>query len=257
MTIDEAFAGLAPEEEDMVKSQTEISIYENGKWEGSLQTIEPGMGYIYNSMSETEKTFTFPSAAVNKKQVQGTRKGISANFKYGHNMVAVCTVHDVNGMNLPVAAIKVYDAMGELRGRASKVFRDSLFLLIISGDLEGEELMIRADINDDDTETATARRTQDADRIGTVISFKRDHLLGRLRSPLVLQASEASDISGMAFDADSQLSVYSISGLMMYKGKADQFDRNRLSDGSIYIIRQVTTDGRVTCHKVKMNNSLN
>lgn len=257
MTIDEAFAGLAPEEEDMVKSQTEISIYENGKWEGSLQTIEPGMGYIYNSMSETEKTFTFPSAAVNKKQVQGTRKGISANFKYGHNMVAVCTVHDVNGMNLPVAAIKVYDAMGELRGRASKVFRDSLFLLIISGDIEGEELMIRADINDDDTETATARRAQDTDRIGTVISFKRDHLLGRLRSPLVLQASEASDISAMAFDADSQLTVYSISGLMMYKGKAAQFDRNRLSDGSIYIIRQVTTDGRVTCHKVKMNNSLN
>ena len=41
------------------------------------------------------------------------------------------------------------------------------------------------------------------------------------------------------------------------KGKAAQFDRNRLSDGSIYIIRQVTTDGRVICHKVKMNNSLN
>ena len=63
MTVTEAFAGLNPENGDVVKSQTGSSVYNNGIWIGTMETLEPGQGYLYYSKATSVKTFSFPTNA--------------------------------------------------------------------------------------------------------------------------------------------------------------------------------------------------
>jgi hypothetical protein len=59
MSVGEAFSGLNPVVGDMVKSKTGSTTYSGTRWRGTLETLEPGQGYIYQSKAAGEKTFTF------------------------------------------------------------------------------------------------------------------------------------------------------------------------------------------------------
>ena len=61
MTVSEAFAGLDPVNGDVVKSQTGSSVYNGGNWIGTVETLQPGQGYLYYSKATSVKTFTFPT----------------------------------------------------------------------------------------------------------------------------------------------------------------------------------------------------
>jgi hypothetical protein len=62
MSVDEAFSELQPVPGDRVKSRTAFAEFSNkGYWEGTLESIVPGQGYIYRSMASEEKTFHYPS----------------------------------------------------------------------------------------------------------------------------------------------------------------------------------------------------
>ena len=61
MSVDEALSGLNPANGDVIKSKDGSSSYNGISWRGSVQTLEPGQGYIYQSNSPENKTFTFPS----------------------------------------------------------------------------------------------------------------------------------------------------------------------------------------------------
>lgn len=62
MSIEAAFTNLTPGDGDQVKSQTGYSIYnaENGLWEGTLRSFQPGRGLIYLNNSNTTMSFTYP-----------------------------------------------------------------------------------------------------------------------------------------------------------------------------------------------------
>ncbi len=66
MSVGEAFSGLNPVAGDMVKSKTGSTTYSGTRWRGSLETLEPGQGYIYQSKAAGEKTFTYGTST--KKQ---------------------------------------------------------------------------------------------------------------------------------------------------------------------------------------------
>ena len=60
MTIQEALSGFTPANGDIINSQTEGSAtYLNGRWRGSLTTLVPGKGYMYNSADGTTRSFVF------------------------------------------------------------------------------------------------------------------------------------------------------------------------------------------------------
>ena len=61
MSVDEALSGLNPANGDVIKSKDGSSSYNGISWRGSVETLEPGQGYIYQSNSPENKTFTFPS----------------------------------------------------------------------------------------------------------------------------------------------------------------------------------------------------
>jgi len=62
MTLSNAFAGFAING-DKIKSQTNNALYNGIRWQGQLNTLEPGKGYIYISNSSEGRIFTFPTSA--------------------------------------------------------------------------------------------------------------------------------------------------------------------------------------------------
>ena len=62
MSVDEAFAELQPEPGDRVKDRTTFAEFSTkGYWEGTLESIVPGQGYIYRSKADKVKTFHYPT----------------------------------------------------------------------------------------------------------------------------------------------------------------------------------------------------
>ena len=53
--------GTFPANLDQVKSKTQNTKYNHGRWTGSLNTLEPGKGYIYVSEDANDRAFTFPT----------------------------------------------------------------------------------------------------------------------------------------------------------------------------------------------------
>ena len=249
MTVEEAFAGLHPVDGDVVSGQVAFAMYDSNHWEGDLEAIEPGKGYIYISMDSEAKQFRFPSDPSTKGigQWQG-KAGILANFKYGHNMIVVCTIHD--GFDLPVQvdSIRAYDANGELRGITARCFRDSIYVIIISGDTDGEPIHIRPSVNGNGSAASPGHRSAADGEF--ILQFSKDKILGRLKNPIVLQlGGTATDIGEFYRNANSRLTVYNTLGNRVYSGRAADFDRHKLPDHAVYIITEETTDGRIISYK--------
>ncbi len=242
MTIDEAFAGIELVENDQVKGEDAVSIYDGEKWDGNLTSILPGKGYIFTSAAEVPRTLVFPATSQTGLTTYRTqRRGIPANYQYAHNMVVLCTVQDEGRTITDDVDIKVYDQYGGLRGVTVKTLRDSLHLVFISGDTEGEPLIIMANVNGQSHVQLLPQ------------GFVRNGILGRLLNPYVIRTSELTDISATVFDARSQLVVYALTGQVIFRGQASDFDRHSLSLDGVYIINETKFDGTVTCRKVRID----
>jgi hypothetical protein len=240
MTIDEAFAGLQPEEFDIVKSQSAFSQYINGKWFGNLDVIEPGKGYIYTSQATATKTFTFPGDVPERPDtVWNATPGIKANYRYPHNMAVTCTVRDNDGHAVTDCNIEAYNSKGELRGRTVKSHLNGLFLLIISGDSENEPLILKAD----------APGIPEEDQPMTIMNFRRDTHLGSYNKPFVIGGPRYDGIANTP--GNSTLAVYNASGVLLYKGYAANFDRKRIPANEVLIVVETKADGTTSTYKLK------
>jgi len=63
MSLDEAFGDFVPTDRDVIKSANGKATYYQGYgWQGSLNMLEPGKGYIYKSNATGTRTFTYPAA---------------------------------------------------------------------------------------------------------------------------------------------------------------------------------------------------
>ena len=93
-----------------------------------------------------------------------------------------------------------------------------------------------------------------AGKFGTVITFKRDDCVGRPKQPLVIKTDLASAIDDAPFlMPNAQLTVYDLRGQLVYRGSGAQFDRNMLRPNTVYIVSEVTEDGRTFCRKMEFN----
>ena len=63
MPIGQALAAANPQFGDQVKSQTGFSYYGPYGWEGNLEALESGKGYLYHSTDTVEKQFVYPTTA--------------------------------------------------------------------------------------------------------------------------------------------------------------------------------------------------
>lgn len=95
MPIETALAGLEPTDGDMIKAQEGFATYdaEYDEWSGSLNTLNPGLGFMYKSNNENEVTFTYPTVNRGETNANVTSEHWMANVHaYPNNMTVVAVV---------------------------------------------------------------------------------------------------------------------------------------------------------------------
>ena len=198
----DAFAGLDPEEDDMVKNQSGFAVYneDNAKWIGTLNVMEPGKGYIYSSEATASKTFTYPSTAPagGAAKIKAYAEPYDYFFEpvapeaYPGNMVMIGQVL-LNGQ--PVEGIEVAAFVGgECRATIVSDADGYLFLLVPGNRTEAMEL--HAFIDGEEA------------LIDMPLTYQTDQKLGTLTKPVTI------DLDGMA------TSIRSMAG----SGNADWYD---------------------------------
>ena len=150
MTLDEALAGANPQIGDQVKSQTGFAYYGPYGWEGNLEALESGKGYLYESVDSEKKSFVYPTKTAGNAMARGVVKA-----EKPHSAFAAVAVTDYpDNMSMVIRLIEggyaVTDAElavfvdGECRGTA---FADGdLYYLLAAGEGSGQSMELRISI---------------------------------------------------------------------------------------------------------------
>ena len=148
--LEEALAGFTPAEGDMIKGINGTSMYQNGQWQGSLTQLEPGLGYMYLSVSGESKSFVFGGSDADPSMLPETAlegeftvdsKGTKVRFSPGNlqfrldaNKEVQCTV----GTGVYTTGVVPYDthykySLSQMVFRASELGAAGLFPTTIQG----------------------------------------------------------------------------------------------------------------------------
>ncbi|MBR1377763.1 MAG: LamG domain-containing protein [Bacteroidaceae bacterium] len=190
MPIGQALAGANPKVGDQVKSQTAFAYYGPYGWEGNLEALEAGRGYLYYSTDSSEKQFIYPavSASAPSRRMLAPRHPSPASAfspvaptDYPDNMALVIILTDGDE---PVTDAEVAAFIdGECRGTA---FADEgLYYLLVAGEGSGQPIEIKASING-------AIKT-----VCTTLTYASDGSIGTPWEPFVIDINNPSGINGI------------------------------------------------------------
>ena len=198
MTVDEAFATTEAETLDIVVGQNGFAQFDGEKWVGTLETMSPGLGYMYQSQSA--KNVIYNTSIVSTASAKHA-SGISGNsplvldiHKYGVIMPVVATINGTDGSQLDNEDYQVAAFCGtECRGIGRIV--NGLVMMNVYG-------------NPDDGITF---KVTDADG---ELSFSNDASLkfsetvvGDIFNPYVLMINSQSGVSDVKYDGNIKVAV--------------------------------------------------
>jgi hypothetical protein len=177
-TVNEALSNYNASVGDLIKGHTGFSQYgKRGKWEGNLEYLEPGKGYLMRSIATTSKPLKYPayfaaSKSKNNKAMQ--QEQIAATFtKYSQNMNAIVLLPE------GYSKLYAYDDQGVLKGSSKGQLIDGEILGFITLYGEGPE-NLTFHIGSDAKENKTSK----------VIDFIGDTVLGTISEPILLELDE-------------------------------------------------------------------
>ncbi|MCR5680415.1 MAG: chitobiase/beta-hexosaminidase C-terminal domain-containing protein [Prevotella sp.] len=195
LTLADAFAQLGVEENDVVTNLTGgYAIYSDGQWHGQLQTLTPGQGYLYRSV--TDKSFVYNDVATAGTRVYNAqRRTVQApwtvNPRQYPSMMCITAQLLINGQEAEPTDYLVAAFSGdECRGVAQVI--DGLLYLPVYGDSEDDEL------------TFTCLKADDGSEVNSdeplLLNFKAD-ALGTVKQPFPMNLGIVSGIKTITVDA--------------------------------------------------------
>ena len=221
MSPDEAFADLQPEVGDMVKSRRAYAVYgSRGTWEGLLESIVPGEGYVYQSKADTTKTFHYPRASTGMafsrksplllesgrwKEESGTRSEGVAYYQpvddsqFPDNM-AIIAVVEKDGQRIDDAEVAAFIG-GECRG-AVGYRRGYYFLTVMGSSVDDRDATIELRVYHDDREYIVENEKP----------FVSDGAYGTLEEPYVLNLDKAVEGISSVYANDADTEWYTLQG---------------------------------------------
>lgn len=226
ISLEEAFADLEPQNDDMVKSQTGFATWDEYEWIGTLSALQGGVGYQYFSDSDATSAFHYPayttSAGSRKAPVQNTVVDAQAEVA-GHwsgNMNIIALV--LRGGEPVEAQISVMDAEGNLRAISEQSVRDDRHFVTIAGDANGDALKFVVTV--DGFEHIVP---------GTLY-FAPDAVIGTLKAPFVIDLDSPTGIGNLCID-EATANMYDLSG--------------RIANTNMSGVRVIISDGKKTVLK--------
>lgn len=204
MSPDEAFAGMQPEDGDVVKAQSCFAVYDGYEWAGTLSLLEPGQGYMLYSVATADRTFAYPSAGQIDKTAKARARRLPPTgyfepvdyHKYPDNMSLIARV-TFDGNELPGAEIGIY-AGDECRSHAYT--NDAgLAYVTIPGNAKTTltfKLLYKGKVY-----TST-----------TTLDYESDGIVGSTFNPFVINFNTTTGIGTLTVDADENTEWFTVSG---------------------------------------------
>ena len=195
MTLDRSLAGANPQEGDQVKSQQGFAFYGPYGWEGNLNAMESGKGYLYYSVDDGKKEFVYPAAPTSTtsraQAVEASKTTELSVFtpvdpeNYPDNMSMVIKL--VNGEEAVTDAELGAFIDGECRGAATAM--NGLYYLLIAGEGYDKPMELRVAVNGDIMTLCTD------------VTFSSDAIIGTPWEPYVINLL-TDGIRTVGIDAD-------------------------------------------------------
>jgi hypothetical protein len=205
MPIGLALAAANPRFGDQVKSQTAFAYYGPYGWEGNLEALESGKGYLYFSTDATVKSFIYPTISSQSLPIYSVAKVTSplSSFSpvnptdYPDNMAIVIMLTN-DGKPVTDAEIAAF-IDDECRGTA---FADEgLYYLLVAGEGNSQPMEIKANI---DGKTMT---------ICTSLTYASDSSIGTPWEPFIIDINKIVGIEPIAYGKFENGVWYTLQGI--------------------------------------------
>lgn len=259
-----ALAAADPQAGDMVKSQHGFAIFQGYEWIGSFDAMQPGVGYMYLSRQDQQRSFCYPLAAPMRLPMRRVTADRESAFPavdrnaYPNNMTVIARLTD-GGTPVEGAEVAVF-AGDECRGVSEEV--DGLYFITVSGEGSGELMTVKV-----------ADRGQ-IHELKQNIVYSDNAMLGTLDSPYLLDFSETVGIASVENQGVSvmprrvkthvtvsagahplaAITISSMSGHTVYCNQHPSPDMERVDFQSvpqgIYFVTVTTSGGRQATVKV-------
>lgn len=198
MTVDEAFATTEAETLDIVVGQNGFAQFDGEKWIGTLETMSPGLGYMYQSQSA--KNVVYNTSIVSTASAKHA-SGISGNsplvldiHKYGVIMPLVATINGTDGSQLDNEDYQVAAFCGtECRGIGRIV--NGLVMMNVYGNPDDG---ITFNVTDADGELSFSNDAS--------LKFS-ETVVGDIFNPYVLMINSQSGVSDVKYDGNIKVAV--------------------------------------------------
>lgn len=212
-------------EGDYMTSQFGFSEFVDGYWEGTLNTLTPGYGYIYKSSTDKAMTFGFSNKESRAKAMRANSysdESISEDIdvrKYPSTMNIIARISTETG-DLDAERCRIHAFVGnECRGESRNV-GDNHYLTIYGDNATDITFVVENTMNGD---TYFAKET---------VTFRSD-VLGSRKAPFNITISETTAINDIT-ESSRKMKIYSIEGILI-NSEATTESLKKLSRG-IYII---------------------
>ncbi len=225
-SVSNALAGLQPEDSDILKGQSGVTYFDDYEWAGTLNMMEPGVGYMLKSITDDDRQFSYPTSAFSGPSLVMKRAKAAPATE---ECIAFKPVNFRNYANNAIMAAKVVAGDRALGHVELGVFADEECR---TASVTNDEGIAFLTIPGDDEATLTFKvaignQIVDAE---TTVNFEVDGVYGSPKHPIIIDLSELTGIWEILGDSRNA-SVYDL------QGRKIRLDDNsqRLSKG-VYII---------------------
>ncbi len=235
MSVDEAFADADAETLDVVVGQSGFAQFDGEKWVGTLETMSPGMGYMYQSQSA--KNVVYNTSIVSTASAKYA-SGINGNsplvldiHKYGVIMPVVATINNTDGSQLDNEDYQVAAFCGtECRGIGRVV--NGLVMMNVYGNVNDN---ISFQVTDADGEISFDNNAS--------LKFS-ETVVGDIFNPYAITINNMSGIDDVKYDGNIKVTV-----------EADMLRIKGIAAGDVDLVEIYDLDGQKLIRETNVSES--
>ncbi len=235
MTVDEALATTKVETLDIVVGQNGFAQFDGEKWIGTLETMSPGMGYMYQSQSPKKVIYNTSivssAAAMHVPGISEKLPLVLDIHKYESIMPVIATLMATDGSTLDNEDYQVA-AFCETECRGIGRVVNGLVMMNIYGKA-GDEIIFQ--ITDVDGETTFGNDTS--------LIFS-ETVVGDIFNPYVITINNQSGINSVKYEGNIRISI-----------EGDMLRITGITADDIDFVDIYSLDGQKLLHKTKVSES--